>query len=209
MGTDEHLHAAMAASRMFSLRTARLQRRSSKRPPICSYPLVPALLPGRKPSEQLASRQASTATSTSATSHTCRKLKVLLESIGLGHMSAAFAAEGVTVEDLATAGPSWLKTYFPDIKASAAKRLLEKAASICSSAAGSPANAACVPASSVLEAVEPPVKWLLNVDTGVAHPTLDGQTPSCGHACGVHNIVPANTCVGLKVCPFAARKKHV
>ena len=55
-----------------------------------------------------------------------RVLAVLLQA-DLMHFQQAFGLEGVTLEDLATGTPQWLKAFFPDIRAGPAARLLQSA----------------------------------------------------------------------------------
>ena len=66
-----------------------------------------------------------------ATPHCDKRLARLLEQCGLGHFQDAFRDEGVTLEDLAAIAQEgnhqWLRTYFPNIPAGAAARLLKKA----------------------------------------------------------------------------------
>lgn len=52
------------------------------------------------------------------------------------------------------------------------------------------------------ELPEPPVQWLLNRDTGCAHPTLDGVSPSCVHK-RLRNAEPAGSLLGLQKCEWA------
>jgi hypothetical protein len=41
--------------------------------------------------------------------------------------------------------------------------------------------------------------WLLDVDTGCAHPTADGVSPSCAHK-SLRHCSPMHSLVGINLC---------
>ena len=57
-----------------------------------------------------------------------RNLSHALDACSLAHMKESFRNEAVTYEDLVRATPEWLRTWFPEIRAGPASRLLAYAA---------------------------------------------------------------------------------
>ena len=85
------------------------------------------LHPGASSSAASATRTAQVREHDSSAKSKDQHLEQLLQACGLAHMAPRFQTEHVGIDDLATASPLWLKTYFPEIQSGPAKRLLDGA----------------------------------------------------------------------------------